>query len=101
MTDRRTLEIPLPIAEKMTEDDVDLLEALCRTICAVRKEPGGRWKETAARLRREGWDVSWELRWVVDARRPGHHEQALGRTREEAFAELAQMTLLDAVEGCP
>jgi hypothetical protein len=39
--------------------------------------------------------------WRAEARRASHIEQADGRTRDEAFSELWQLTRLDEVDGCP
>jgi hypothetical protein len=39
--------------------------------------------------------------WLAEARRKGTIEQATGKTRDEAFAQLCQLTLQDTVDGCP
>ena len=60
-----------------------------------------KWEQVAERLEEEGWAVSCEKVWLAEARRQGNIEQATGKTRDEAFAQLCQMTLQDTVDGCP
>jgi len=60
-----------------------------------------KWEQVAERLEEEGWVVSCEKVWLAEARRHGTIEQATGKTRDEAFAQLCQMTLQDTVDGCP
>jgi hypothetical protein len=70
----------------------------------TRVEPGRdaeAWLATRRRLEEAGWKVSWRLGWIAEARRGGKHEEAVGRDRDEAFARLLDLTLLDEVEGCP
>jgi hypothetical protein len=45
--------------------------------------------------------VHWHRGWIAEARREGHFERGVGRTLDQAFAEVQQMTQLDQVEGCP
>jgi hypothetical protein len=58
-------------------------------------------RDIVERLEREGWEVRWKLGWVAEARKGTYHERAVADTREEALRELSDLTLLDAVEGCP
>ncbi len=60
-----------------------------------------KWELVAERLEEEGWAVSCEKVWMAEARKEGHIEQATGKTRDEAFQQLCQMTLQDSVNGCP
>jgi hypothetical protein len=59
------------------------------------------WHATAERLKCAGWAVHWHRGWIAEARREGHFERGVGRTLDEAFAEVQQMAQLDQVEGCP
>ena len=59
------------------------------------------WEQVARRLEHEGWNVRCTRVWLAEARREGHIEQATGTSRDAAFAELCQLTLLDTVDGCP
>jgi hypothetical protein len=60
-----------------------------------------KWEQVAERLEEEGWEVKAEKVWLAEARKEGHIEQATGKTRDEAFAQLCQMTLQDTANGCP
>ena len=60
-----------------------------------------KWEQVAERLEEEGWAVKVEKVWLAEARKGGHIEQATGTTRDEAFAQLCQLTLLDSCDGCP
>ena len=59
------------------------------------------WEQVAERLEDDGWEVKVEKVWLAEARKEGHIEQATGRTRDEAFQQLCQMTLQDSCNGCP
>ncbi len=59
------------------------------------------WEQVAERLETDGWTVTVEKVWLAEARKEGHIEQATGRTRDEAFGQLCQMTLQDSIDGCP
>ncbi|HEX6853457.1 MAG TPA: hypothetical protein VF139_18825 [Candidatus Polarisedimenticolaceae bacterium] len=58
-------------------------------------------RDIVEKLEREGWEVRWKLGWVAEARKGSYHERAVADSREEALRELSDLTLLDAVEGCP
>jgi len=60
-----------------------------------------KWEQVAERLEQDGWAVKVDRVWLAEARKEDHIEQATGKTREEAFAQLCQMTLQDSCEGCP
>ena len=59
------------------------------------------WEQIAERLEEDGWEVKVEKVWLAEARKEGNIEQATGKTRDEAFAQLCQMTLQDSCNGCP
>jgi len=59
------------------------------------------WEQIVERLEDDGWEVKVEKVWLAEARKEGHIEQATGKTRDEAFAQLCQMTLQDSCNGCP
>lgn len=85
----------------LTDEDRALLATIAQALASLKREPGRPWEEVAQKLEKSGWEVGWHLAWVADAKRPGTHEEAMGRTLDEAFAQLWDSTLLDAVEGCP
>jgi hypothetical protein len=97
----RAIEVPLPEGVEPTDDDVALLQSLCGAIVGLRYAGSHRWEETARRLENAGWRVHWGLTWFAEARRDAHIEQAIGTTRDDALAELWQLTRLDEVDGCP
>jgi len=101
MAAARALEIPLPEGVEPSEDDMAHLEWLCTALVGLRYAGSHAWEETVHKLERAGWKVHWGLTWRAEARRDGHVEQADGRTRDEAFTELWQLTRLDEVDGCP
>ncbi len=101
MVGTHAIEIPLPEGAEPTGDERALLEELCRAIVGLRYEGGEPWRAVAEQLECAGWDVHWRVGWIAEGRREGHYERGLGRTLDEAFAELEQLTLLDQVEGCP
>jgi hypothetical protein len=67
----------------------------------VTTKQAAKWEQVAERLEEEGWAVRCDKVWLAEARKEGHIEQATGKTRDEAFAQLCQMTLQDTVSGCP
>ena len=95
------IEVPLPEGVEPDDDDVALLEALFSTIVGLRYAGSHRWEETAVQLENAGWRVHWGLTWFAEARRGTHIEQATGKTRDDALAEIWQLTRLDEVDGCP
>ena len=53
------------------------------------------WLQVERDLVARGWSVEARLLWVVEARRDHDSEQALGMTRNEAYARLAEVVRLD------
>lgn len=101
MVATQAIEIPLPEGAEPSADERELLEDLCRTIVGLRYEGQEAWRATVERLDCLGWEVHWHVGWIAEARRKGYLERGVGRTLDEAFAELQQMAQLDEVEGCP
>jgi len=96
-----TRGIPLPEGIELSEFDRELVAAIAQTIAGSRHEAVHPWRESARRLEAAGWKVDWRIAWVAEARKGATHEQAVGHTLDEAYAQLWDLTLLDAVEGCP
>jgi hypothetical protein len=99
MTREGIIEVPLPEGVDASREERERLEALLRVIVELRFDGPGGWQETRDRLESEGWTVRWRLGWVAEARRGREFEQGIGRTRDEAFAELNMLTQLDTVSG--
>lgn len=59
------------------------------------------WERVERALAERGWVVESRLMWVADARRGHDVERAVGRTKDEAYAELQELTKLDELTGVP
>jgi hypothetical protein len=89
------------ILDALTEDERDVVEAVARAVLGMRAATNHTWREIAGRLVDDGWEVRSRVAWVAEARRGAVHETAVADSREAAFAQLLDMTVADAVEGCP
>jgi hypothetical protein len=93
------LHIPLP--EDMPPTNAELLKATFQTIINLRCDCSCEWDRTVRELELDGWRVNWKLMWVAEAKRGEDFEQASGKTLDDVFSQLQQLTRLDAVAGCP
>jgi hypothetical protein len=93
------LHIPLP--EDLPFSNAELLKATFQAIMALRCDCSNEWDRRLRELQSEGWDVNWKLTWIAEAKRDGDYEQANGKTLDEVFSRLQQLTRLDTVAGCP
>jgi hypothetical protein len=59
------------------------------------------WEQLEHALAARGWAVESRLMWVADARRGHDVERAVGRTKDEAYQELLELTKLDELTGVP
>jgi len=98
-TNSRALGSPRGAA--LSDTDRELLDAIAETLAGLREDADEKWHDIARRLEAAGWEVGWRIGWIAEARRRGVHEQVVGRSRADAFAQLASLALLDDVEGCP
>ena len=73
------------------------LEQLAREYESAMAQRCGVESELAA----HGWELSARRMWVVEARRGGDSEQAVGATLDEALANLGQLLLLDEAPHVP
>ncbi len=85
----------------LDEKERELAEAIVQTIAGLHPDAERPSRDLVDRLEKDGWDVDCHVAFVAEGRRRGVHETAVGRTRDEAVRELWNLTLLDAVEGCP
>jgi hypothetical protein len=98
----KVIEVPLPERARPTPEELETLQNLFRVIAALRYEEAPRWPEIRRALAHAGWDVRWSLQWHVEARRGREMEQACGRTLDEAFGEVWQVTREESpLEGTP
>lgn len=89
------------VLDALSEEEREVVDAVARAILGMRPTGCRPWRETAERLRKGGWDVRSRVAWIAEARKGSVHETAVADARDDAFAQLWDLTLLDAVEGCP
>ena len=93
--------VALPDGARLAEADREILEAVVGAVAGLRHATRHPWREAVERLEREGWTVTCRVGFIAEARRPGAHETAAATTKAGAIEELRNLTLMDAVEGCP
>jgi hypothetical protein len=101
MINAEVLSVPLPEGLKLDDGDRELLEAIAQVVAGLRHGPVEGWEDIVKRLEADGWDVRTRIGWIAEARRGNAHEKAVGDSPGAALRELADLTLLDTVEGCP
>jgi len=99
MDGQQVLHINLP--EEISPANVELLKATFQAIMALRCDCSSEWDRRLRELELDGWRVHWKLTWVADAKRGEDYEQASGKTLDEVFSQLQQLTRLDTLAGCP
>jgi hypothetical protein len=99
MAAQQILHIRLP--EEVSPANAELLKATFQAIMALRCDCSSEWDRTLRELETDGWSVGWKLTWIAEAKRGGDFEQASGKTLDEVFSRLQQLTRLDMVAGCP
>lgn len=87
------VEIQLPEDVELGEADVRELQASLQSILGL--EGGRSFQAVVHKLEGEGWTTKATFGWCVEARRGRDFERAVGRTLDEAFKELYQLTRLD------
>ena len=96
------VQVPLPDGAQATPDDLEVLQRLLAAIASLRYEAGREWPGIRGALVENGWNLRWGLQWHIEARRGRELEEACGRTVDEAFARVWQVTREDpALEGTP
>ena len=99
MNDTRTIEVRLPKQADPTAEDLELLDATFHAIVDLRFHEGHCWSVVERELASRGWRVEGRLMWVAEARWGREVEQAVGRTKDEAYEQVQQMTKLDELPG--
>ena len=99
MNAMKTLEVQLPVQAEPTPEDLELLNATFHAIVELRFQGGHTWDVVEHELATRGWRVQSHLMWVAEARRGREVEQAVGRTKDEAYDQLRQLTALDELPG--
>ncbi len=101
-TATRTIDVPLPEGAGGAPEDVEMLRGLLCAITALHYDSGRDWPRIRRALERGGWDLRWSLQWHVEARRGRELEQTCGRTLDEAFHQIWQVTgREEPLEGTP
>jgi hypothetical protein len=95
----KTIEVQLPPLAEPTPEDLEVLDATFHAIVGLRFHDGHTWHEVERELATRGWKVQSHLMWVAEARRGREVEQGVGRTKDEAYAQLQQLTMLDELPG--
>ena len=101
MSERNVIEVPLPYEANPSREDLELLEATFRAIVDLRYPATREWEKVEEELNAEGWTMRVALMWVAEASKGREFERAVGRTKDEAFAELRQLTRMDEPAGVP
>jgi hypothetical protein len=101
MTSTRILQIPIPATVNAAPEELDLLESAFQALVDLRFARGCEWEQVQRALTDDGWTVNARLMWVAEARKGHDQEMAVGRTRDEAFAQLQQLTRMDTYSSVP
>jgi hypothetical protein len=101
MTGTRIIHVPVPADANATGEEVELLESAFQAIVDLRFPHGREWERVRRALADEGWTVSARLMWVAEARQGREEEMAVGRTLDEAFGRLQDLTRMDAYSRVP
>ncbi|MBI5058798.1 hypothetical protein HZB60_03320 [candidate division KSB1 bacterium] len=99
MDTARTIQISVPA--ELSPTSVELMKATMNAIVALRCDCSKDWNAILNELERDGWQCSWHLNWVAEAKRDLEYERAMGANLDETFESLRQLTHLHLVENCP
>ncbi len=99
MNATKTIEVRLPVQVEPTPEDLELLDATFHAIVELRYQGGHTWDAVERELAARGWRTQSHLMWVAEARRGREVEQAVGRTKDEAYDQLQHLTTLDELPG--
>lgn len=98
---RTSIEVRLPEDAQPAAEEIEALEATFQAIVALRYEGGAAWRDIERALVAHGWDVCSRLMWVAEARRGRESEQGVGRTKNEAYGHLQELTNVDELTAVP
>jgi hypothetical protein len=101
MSVKKKFDVLIPDEAQLSELDTELLSAVFEAIISLRTTCHRGWEKNLEQLENDGWKVKWGLRWEVEAKRARAHESASGKTLEDAFNQLTQLSRLHHVQGCP
>ena len=101
MSEKKSLEIPLPPGLEPSDADLALIKAACSSVVSICLDQQRDWFATLQKLETEDWQVNWGLQWSVEAKRGRCIETATAPSIREAFNQLSDLARLHRVEGCP
>lgn len=101
MSNGKFIAVHLPKDAQPSAADVEQLTAACEAVADLRFDLDPLSREIEQDLTARGWQLHARLTWVVEARRGHEVEQASGRSRAEALAQLAQLVHLEEVPHLP
>ena len=87
------VEVVLPEEIELDEKDIQELQVSLQSMMGL--EGGRSFQSVVRKLEADGWTTRASFGWCVEARRGRERERAVGRTLDEAFRELYQLTRLD------
>ncbi|HSL21671.1 MAG TPA: hypothetical protein VK886_09055 [Vicinamibacterales bacterium] len=99
MDGTKKIEVRLPDDAQPTTEDLETLDATFNAIVTLRFQGGQGWEPIERALVAGGWEVRSRLMWVAEARRGRDSEQGVGRTKEEAYSRLQELTKIDELTG--
>lgn len=101
MTETCSIKIELPDDLEASADNLEVLRTVFQTIITLSRECGNKSNQDLQTMLAADWKVHCGLTWSATAERGKQFETATGKTKEEAFDQLRQMTCLQEIDGCP
>lgn len=101
MTETCRIDIELPEDLEASADNLEVLRTVFQTIITLSRECGSQSNPELQAMLAKDWKIHCGLTWSATAERGKAFESATGKTKEEALAQLRQMTCLHEMDGCP
>jgi hypothetical protein len=101
MSETCSIQVELPDDLAASADNLEVLRTVFQTIITLSRECGNRSNPELQAMLAGDWEVHCGLTWSATAQRGKEFETATGNTKEEALAQLRQMTCLHEMDGCP
>jgi hypothetical protein len=101
MSETCSIRIELPDDLAASPESLEVLRTVFQTIITLSRECGNKSNPQLQAMLGGGWKVNCGLNWTATAERGKEFETAAGQTKEEALAQLRQMTRLHEMDGCP
>ena len=101
MSETCSISIELPDELASSAESLEVLRTVFQTIITLSRECGRQSNPQLQGMIAGNWKVTCGLNWTATAERGKDFETASGHTKEEALAQLRQMTRLHEMDGCP